>query len=109
MPTPRQFNYVNSTRLERLLFIAARDFLLRCAGQELQGLSDVHLQQLQNTGVLKKLEQGDRRKLERLFEVKRVLQRLASADPYVRDDVVSEITGEVSESVQAIADFFNKP
>ena len=93
---PIGFDYRRRTKLERLLFLIAKECCAEKLKYNLGGLSYTHkkmfIEYIQECSYAPEVEQV----VKDAFEISDLISALSSSDPYVREDALGELGGTVS-------------
>jgi hypothetical protein len=92
---PLGFDYRRRTKIERLLFLLAKEFCMKRFKYDLGGVSRTHQKLLSAYLTKSGFESNDIALINKLFEITELIGDLSSSDPYAREDAMLELGGSV--------------
>ena len=84
------------TRLERLLFLIAKEYCQIKFGYDLGGLTYYHQKSFDNFISEYSNSPGDIGVVKSIFTINRLISELTSSDPYIADETMSQLGGTTS-------------
>ena len=101
---PIGFDYRRRTKVERLLFLVVKEYCSRNLDYDLGGLAYTH-EKLFTEEMERREVTGPRiTAVKRAFDLSRVISDLSSSDPYVREEMLSELGGNIRRMLDALSE-----
>lgn len=93
--SPIGFDYRRRTRVERLLFLVSKKYCRDKLDYELGGISYSHKKVFYEYARESQAGNEDVQVVNTVFEISRMVSNLSSSDPYVREETIEELGGNI--------------
>ncbi len=92
---PVGFDYRRRTKIEKLLFLLAKEFCINIFGYDLGGLSYNHQKQLFNHLKNSDFKSNEISLIKQVFKIAELICDLSSSDPYAREEAMEDLGGSI--------------
>jgi len=101
---PIGLDYRRRTKIERMLFLVAKEFCSEKFEYSLRGLGKSHLRSFLEHASRQRVKEKEIEFVRGVFEISELICDISSSDPYQREQRLEELGGTVSNMLESISE-----